>query len=80
MSESDLTNNTFNLKPQEIATPPVPEYIYTVTTLETALKLAVNSSYEGLDGYRHIPLEYPNIEMNGMDTNYTINCYKTRKN
>lgn len=62
--KSYLNNNTVDLRadlyisndeeeefqPQEIASPPVPEYIYTVTTLETALKLAVYSSYEGLEG------------------------------
>lgn len=42
------------IQPQVTATQLMPEYTYTVTTLETALTLSVNSSYEGLEGYQHI--------------------------
>ncbi|CAG2229690.1 KRAB [Mytilus edulis] len=59
IAKSDLDNNTIDLaedlyissdeeeeesQPEELTTPPEQEFIYTVTTLETALQLSVYSS------------------------------------
>lgn len=55
--------------------------IYTATNWDTAVKLHKYSYYQGLEEYRYTPGKYQqNTEIYGIDKNFIIQCYRTRKN